>query len=406
MTGPRVALLHVGDELMAGRVVNSGGAVLAQALSSAGFEIVAMEILADRIDEMAAAMRRHAALADVLVVTGGLGPTPDDLTREALAEAAGVPLVTDPGLLEGVVRITRGRAPEANERQAAIPEGGASFANPVGVAAMLRVEIDGVPAYALPGVPTEMNALLHESLIPDLGQRFPDVRGPDQAVVRACGVPEAVLVERLGDLLARDREPDVGVTVADGIITVAVRGPGAAAHAERIAAVLGDDVCGVGAYGLPETILALLRERDATVAIAESLTGGLVADRLLSVPGASASVVGGVVAYQPQIKHSLLDVPVEVIGTEGVCSETVARAMARGARERLGADYGVATTGAAGPEPEADGTRPGDGWVAVAGPDGQETAQFLHRVGDRNAIRRLFATASLDLLRRSVLRLR
>ena len=170
MTGPRVALLHVGDELMTGRVVNSGGAVLAQALSGAGFEIVAMEVLADRIDEMAAAMRRHAASADVLVVTGGLGPTPDDLTREALAEAAGVPLVTDPGLLEGVVRITRGRAPDANEKQAAIPEGGASFANPVGVAAMLRVEIDGVPAYALPGVPTEMNALLHESLIPDLCQ--------------------------------------------------------------------------------------------------------------------------------------------------------------------------------------------------------------------------------------------
>ena len=402
MTPTRIALLHVGDELMNGRVVNSGGSVLASALTAAGFEIVSMDVLPDRIETMAAAMRRVAANADAVVVTGGLGPTPDDLTREALAQAAGVALVTDPGLLEGVVRMTRGRAREANEKQAAVPDGGVSFPNPVGVAAMLRIAIESRPVYALPGVPAEMNALLHQSLLPDLLAHFPEVEAAEQAVVRACGVAEAVLVERLGDLLARDREPDVGVTVADGMITITVRGVGAAAHAQRIGDVLGEDVCGVGEFGLAATVLTLLRERRARVAIAESLTGGLVADRLIAVPGASSAVVGAVVAYTEQVKHTLLDVPIEVIGTEGICSATVARAMARGVRDRLGAEYGVATTGAAGPDPEADGTPPGEGHVAVAGPDGHEEALFVRRAGDRDAIRRLFATAALDLLRRTL----
>jgi nicotinamide-nucleotide amidase len=396
----RVALLHVGDELVEGRVVNTGGATLAHALTGAGFEVVAMDCLPDRIEVIRDALLRCDA--DVTVMTGGLGPTPDDLTREALAAAAGVELRTDPALLEEVVRRTRGAAPAANEKQAMLPAGAVAFRNPVGVAAALRVELDNRPVYALPGVPSEMRALLHDALLPDLQLRFPAVRPPETAVVHVFGVREAVLVERLGSMLDRGGEPQVSVTFKDGVITVTARGAGAAGRAEEIRDLLGDDVCALGAGTLAHDLIAALRSRGARVALAESLTGGLLADALVSVPGASDVLVGGVIAYTADLKHALLDVPLEVIATEGVVSETVARAMARGARERLGADYGVATTGAAGPDPEQDGTAPGRGFVAVAASGGREEVRSIRAVGDRNAVRRRFANAALDLLRRVV----
>ncbi|MHC4952515.1 MAG: CinA family nicotinamide mononucleotide deamidase-related protein [Planctomycetota bacterium] len=402
MAAPAVALLHVGDELLAGRVVNTGGAVLSRVLEGAGFRVVAMETAGDRQDAVVDALRRLVARADAVVVTGGLGPTPDDMTREALADACGRGLVTDPGLLEEVVRRTRGLAPEANEKQAAIPEGAVAFRNPVGVAAALRVEIDGRPVYALPGVPVEMEALLYDALLPDLQAAFPDVRAPERASVSACGMAEAVLVERLGDLLGREGEPEVGVTVRDGIITVIASGPGAAQRSREIREALGDDVCGAGNRTLPETVLDLLQARGARLAVAESLTGGMLASSIVDVPGASAVLAGGVVAYTADMKHNLLGVPLEVIEAEGVVSATVARAMARGARERLGAEYAVATTGAAGPDPDDGGAPPGTGFVAVAGPDGREEAREVRCVGDRNAVRRRFCNAALDLVRRIV----
>jgi nicotinamide-nucleotide amidase len=398
----RVALLHVGDELLLGSVVNTGGAVLARELSAAGFDVVAMECAPDGVDAVRGALARLLGGADAVVVTGGLGPTPDDLTREALAAAAGRPLVTDPALLREVTERTGGRAPEANEKQAALPEGAVAFRNPVGVAAAIRVEIENRPVYALPGVPVELEALLHDALLPDLQSRFPDVAPQKTAVVHAFGIAEAVLVERLGDLLERGGEPEVGVTVRDGVITVTARGPGAAERARAIAEALGDDVCAVGSGTLARDLVGALKKRGARVATAESLTGGLVADALVSVPGASDVYAGGVVAYTPAVKHAALGVPLEVIEEEGVVSETVARAMARAAREKLGAEYGVATTGAAGPDPEKDGTRPGRGFVAVAAPDGGEEVRPVRCAGDRNAVRRRFVNAALDLLRRVV----
>jgi len=397
---PRVALLHVGDELLAGRVVNTGGAVLARALEGAGFRIAAMDCVLDRIDAIVKALRRQISEADIVVITGGLGPTPDDLTREALAVACGRELVTDPGLLEDVIRRTRGLAPDANEKQAAIPEGAVSFRNPVGVAAAIRIELSGVPVYALPGVPAEMKALLHDALLPDLLQRYPGVTGPEQAVVRVAGVPEAVLVERLGALLDREGPPEVGVTVADGIITVSASGPGAADRARAVRERLGDDVCAIGSQSLAGSIIATLRERGLRVAVAESLTGGLLASALVAIPGASDVFEGGVVAYTPDAKHNLLGVPLEVMRTEGIVSDTVARAMARGIRDRMGSAFGVATTGAAGPEPERDGTTPGSGFVSVAGPGGIELVRPVRTGGGRDAVRRRFVTAALDLLRR------
>jgi len=398
----RVALLHVGDELLDGRVVNTGGATLARELTAAGFAIAAMELAPDGVEAIRTELLRLVDGADAVVVTGGLGPTPDDLTREALAAASGRPLRTDPDLLAEVVRKTGGRAPQANEKQAALPDGAVAFRNPVGVAAALRVEIGNRPVYALPGVPAELEALLHDALLPDLQARFPAVAPAPVAVVHVFGVAEAVLAERLGDLLARGTEPEVGVTVRDGVLTVTARGEGAVERARAIRDVMGDDVCAVGRGSLARDLVVRLRTAGTRVAVGESLTGGLLADAFVAVPGASDVFAGGVVAYTPDAKHVLLGVPLEVIAAEGVVSETVARAMARGARERLGTEYGVATTGAAGPDPERDGTPPGSGFVAVAGPDGREEVRRCRSGGDRNAVRRRFVNAALDLLRRVV----
>ncbi|MEM8885156.1 MAG: nicotinamide-nucleotide amidohydrolase family protein [Planctomycetota bacterium] len=400
MTAPRVALLHVGDELLHGRVVNTGGATLAAALSDAGYDPVAMELAADREEPIAAALRRLAADAEVVVVTGGLGPTPDDITRDAVARAAGLPLITDPELLAEVTHRTKGRAPEQNAKQAEIPEGAIVFRNPVGVAAAFCSDVGGTPVYVLPGVPVELEALLHDALLPDLARLFPEIAAQERAAVHAFGIAEAVLVEKLGELLDRDGRPEVGVTVEHGVLTVTARGTGAAARAEEIRARLGEDVCGLGHSTLPRLVLHGLQAREATVAIAESLTGGLIADALVSLPGASRVLAGAVVAYRPDVKHALLGVPLEVIESEGVVSETVARAMARGVRDRLGAAYGVASTGAAGPDPEEDGTRPGRGFVAVVGPGGAERVVPVRSGGGRNAVRRRFVNAALDQLRR------
>ena len=396
---PRVALVAIGDELLLGRIANTGGAELARDLRATGFDIRTIEVVADRPEMILACVTRVAADSDAVIVTGGLGPTPDDCTREALAEAAGVSLVTDPMLLERVVRQTRGLAPDANQKQAAVPQGATCFVNPVGIAAAFRIDVAGTPVYALPGVPVEMRALMRESILPDLTLRF-SVSPPETASVALFGIAEAVLVEELGDLLHREGDLDVGVTVGGGVLTVVAVGSGAQSHIDEVRAALAGHVCEGGTPA--RAAFAALHGRGLRVGVAESMTGGLLADSLVSLPGASAVFVGGIIAYTPEMKHVLLGVELAVIEQEGIVSSTVALAMARGVRERTGADYGVATTGAAGPSGETDGTPPGDGYVAVVGPHAREEARKIRSAGDRNAVRRRFATGALDLLRRII----
>jgi nicotinamide-nucleotide amidase len=398
----RAAILTVGDELLGGRTFNTNAAYLAQRLTDAGFLVVATDTVGDDEFAIADAVKRLTARADTVVVSGGLGPTPDDVTREALAGAAGTFVTVDKALKAEIARKTGGQSPRRNARMARVPEGALVFPNPIGTAAGLKVQVGGTPVYALPGVPMELEAIFDESVVPDLEATFAGAEPLPSRVLRVFGLREAQVAEKLGDLLERGRDPTVGVTVRDGIITITITGNRAGHHAEAIRAELGRCVFGEGAETLATVVLGELKERGLTLAVAESVTGGLLSSVLVDEPGASAVLVGGVVAYSAELKHELLGVPKTVLKREGTVSAETALRMARGARKRLQADVGLATTGVAGPDTDERGTPSGRGFLAVAGPGGGSRREQVKRLvcrGDRNAVRLRLAWAALDLLR-------
>lgn len=395
----QIAILTVGDEVLGGRTINTNGAYLGQRLTDSGFVVVATDTVGDEENTIADAIESLCARADAVIVTGGLGPTPDDVTREALAGAAGTLLVVDKELRAEVMRRTGGKSPRRNARMARIPEGSRVLPNPVGSAAGLRAEVGGAPVYALPGVPMELEAIFEESVLPDLVETFAGAEPVPSRVLRIYGLREAAVADKLGDLLARGKAPVVGVTVRDGIITVTVSGERADRRAEEIREKLGRFVFGEGEATLASVVLEMLAARNATLAVGESLTGGLLASTIVDVPGASDVFRGGVVAYAPELKKELLGVPKTVLAKHGSVSEETALRLARGARRKLGATVGLATTGVAGPDTDERGTPIGHGFVAVADAKGS-AAKKLRVRGSRNSVRQRFVWAALDLLRR------
>lgn len=394
----RAAILSVGDELLGGRTINTNAPYLAQRLTDAGFLVVATDTVGDDEFAIADSLKSLAGRADAVVVTGGLGPTPDDVTREALAGAAGKLLAPDRTLRTRILAKAGGKSPRRNARMARVPEGAVVFPNPVGMAAGLRVEMGGTPVYALPGVPLELEAIFEESVLPDLKATFAGTEPMPSRVLRVFGLREAEVAEKLGELLDRARDPIVGVTVRDGIITITILGPSAVQRAADIRGKLGRYVFGEGDQTLASVVLDLLKERSFTLALAESITGGMLASLIVDHAGASAVLRGAIVAYVAEIKHDLLDVPKTVLAKEGTVSEETTLRMARAARKKLASDIGIATTGVAGPDLDERGTPTGRGFVAVVGPKFEIVEKVACR-GDRNAVRRRFAWTALDLLR-------
>jgi nicotinamide-nucleotide amidase len=395
----RAAILSVGDELLGGRTINTNAPYLAQRLTDAGFLVVATDTVGDDEFAIADSLKSLAGRADAVVVTGGLGPTPDDVTREALAGAAGKLLAPDRALKAQILAKAGGKAPRRNARMARVPEGALVFPNPVGMAAGLRVEMGGTPVYALPGVPLELEAIFEESVLPDLKATFAGTEPVPSRVLRVFGLREAEVAEKLGDLLERTRDPVVGVTVRDGIITITILGPSAVQRAADIRGRLGSHVFGEGDQTLASVALGLLQQQGLTLALAESITGGMLASLIVDHAGASKALRGAIVAYVADTKHDLLDVPKSVLAKEGTVSEATALRMAHAARKKLGSDIKIATTGVAGPDLDERGTPTGRGFVAVVGPK-FETVEKVACRGDRNAVRRRFAWTALDVLRR------
>ncbi len=394
----RAAILSVGDELLGGRTINTNAAYLAQRLTDAGFLVVATDTVGDDEFAIADSLKSLAARADAVIVSGGLGPTPDDVTREAIAGAAGKLLVPDRALRADVLEKAGGKSPRRNARMARVPEGATILRNPVGMAAGLRVDMGGTPVYALPGVPLELEAIFEESVLPDMKRTFAGTEPVPSRVLRVFGLREAEVAEKLGELLDRTKDPVVGVTVRDGIITIMITGPSAVQRATDIRDRLGRHVFGEGEGTLASVVLSLMKEKGLTLALAESITGGMLASLIVDHAGASAVLKGSIVAYVPDAKRDLLDVPTSVLSKEGTVSEETALRMARAARKKLSADVGIATTGVAGPDLDERGTPTGKGFVAVVGPKGEKVEKVQCR-GDRNAVRRRFAWTALDLLR-------
>jgi nicotinamide-nucleotide amidase len=410
----RCEVLTVGTELLLGQIIDTNSAWLGEQLALAGIDHHRQVKVGDNQDRIVAALREALERADAVVVCGGLGPTQDDITREAIAEVMGVPLRRDDALVERISTMfaSRHRAmPESNLRQADVPEGATPIEQRRGTAPGLICPVGPEGAkvvYAVPGVPHEMHEMVERAVLPDLARRAGDVGTIRSRVLRTWGQSESGLAERLApriEALDAVGNPTIAF-LASGIegikVRITARGDTEAealalltAEEAEVRELLGDLVFGVDDQTMETAVGHLLTTRGLTLAVAESLTGGLMASRLVEAPGASSFFTGGVVAYDSRIKFEVLGVP------EGpVVSEECAMAMAEGVRTHLGAGVGVATTGVAGPE-EMEGQRPGTVWLGLAIED-RVDAVLVHLPGGRDQVRQLAVISALDRLRRAL----
>jgi nicotinamide-nucleotide amidase len=408
----RCEIIGVGTELLLGQIVNTNAAWIGQRLADVGWDCLRHTVVGDNEGRIAEAIREALDRADAVLCTGGLGPTQDDVTREAIAAVAGVPLRRRPELeawlRERFASMGIGRMAEMNLRQADVPEGGRSIDNPRGSAPGLIVEVGGKPVYAVPGVPREMEGMLERVVLADLAARAGEGRAIVSRTLRTAGVGESRLAERLTPLWeSMPGEVTLAYLASPGEVRVRLTAVGATretALAEitpveaAVRAELGDIVYGLDDETLEAAVGRLLRERKQTLATAESLTGGLVGGRVTTMPGASDYYLGGIVAYATDAKAALLGVDQGLLAEHGPVSEPVAAAMAEGARRAFGADLGLAASGVAGPAEQA-GRRPGTLCLGVADASGTASAT-LRAPGDRAQVRAWAATTALDLLRR------
>lgn len=410
----RIEILCTGNELLDGSVIDSNAAYFCGRAFARGAVVSRKLTLPDDLSALASAMAAISQRADFVVVSGGLGPTIDDLTLEAAAQAAGVPLVEDPALLAHIRErfARRGIAfTENNARQARIPKGGEAVANRFGTAPMVVLRIGRAGFHFLPGVPREFRGLCDEEVMPRLERRLAAQPGRvyrASRVLKCIGIGESHLDDRVKELPRRHPKVQVGFRthapenhlklLAEGETEAQARELLAAAEAEA-RALLGAQVFGADAQEFPEAVLASLRAAGTTLALAESCTAGLCASLLGSVPGASESLVFSAVVYQDQAKSILLGLDPSLVAREGAVSAPVTRALAEAARAKAGATFGLAVTGWAGP----GGGTPQDpvGTVYLCLTDGRERVEERHRFGyDRERVRTFAAYQALDLVRR------
>jgi nicotinamide-nucleotide amidase len=407
----KATILSTGDEIVRGRTLDRNAPEIAVALAREGVTVIGMTTVGDHLDDLVAAVRRACHASDVVVMSGGLGPTEDDCTRAAAARAAGVQLHRD-AALEAWLRARwaeRGiEMPESNLRQAELPEGAEAVPNAYGTAPGFRVVIDGCQLFAIPGPPREMRGVLADEVLP----RIRTLAGNRDHVVRTrtletFGARESDVGERIADLMERDAWPRVGTTAARGTIRVVLHaeGPEAeveallSAHESELRGRLGNLVFGVDGATLPEVVGAGLLATGTTVSFAESCTGGLVAGALTEIPGISAVFPGSVVTYSNAEKIARLGVPADLFESVGAVSEEVARAMAEGVRARHRTDLGVGITGIAGPDGGTAEKPVGTVHLALASADGT-THRRVVLPGDRALVRELAVKCALDLVRR------
>ena len=411
-------VVAVGTELLLGQVVDTNSAYIADRLALAGVDSHFQTRVGDNEERIAAVVGEALARSGAVIVCGGLGPTQDDITREAIARALGVPLVRDAAMVANIRAIfeARGRTMTANnERQADLPEGATFIPQVRGTAPGLIWPAPGGDdtagvVYALPGVPHEMQEMLERAVIPDLRRRAGSPSVIVSRTLRTWGVAESALAEMVADRVERQTNPTIAF-LASGIEGLKLRMTAKAAdfgEARRLLdaeeaelrAILGDLVFGVDEQSMEKVVADLLTERKLTLAVAESLTGGLVASRLAETEGASAWFRGSIVAYDSEVKFDLLGVP------EGpVVSAEAAKAMAEGACQALKASVGLGVTGVAGPATQED--QPvGTVFMGVSmnGDTGMDTeVAELHLPGGRQLVRQLAAISLLDMLRRRLL---
>lgn len=409
-------LLATGDEIRTGTLVDSNTAHIAEHLAASGIHVWRHHCCGDSIDDLVAVLDEIAVRSEICVVTGGLGPTTDDRSAEAAAQAAGVPLAVDPAALEVVERFFKkaGRPMAAsNRKQAELPQGAEFLDNPVGTAPGFSLSIGKCRFFFLPGVPYEMKRMLGEQVLP----RVQALRGDGghcylTRTLTTFGLPES----QVGEAVAAVEEhfPDIalGLRAKFPVIQVKLYGSGTERSAvegqlaqgvDWVAEQLGRHLISREGENLEAVVGQLLREHKATIAVAESCTGGLLAHRLTNVSGSSDYFLLSAVTYANSVKETLLGVPADILDTHGAVSEATALAMAEGVRDRAGADYALATTGIAGPTGGSEDKPVGTVWIGMATPRGTIAKRRYFPFGRRLMNKQMFSMAALELLRRELL---
>jgi nicotinamide-nucleotide amidase len=402
-----VEVIAVGTELLLGQIVNTNAGFIGSMLAERGFDAHFHQTVGDNLERMVEAIDTASRRADAVIVTGGIGPTQDDITREALAAATGRELVFNDDYADRLRKWWSSRGatmPENNLRQATHPAGSELMINPRGSAPGIALEHEGTSLFCVPGVPAEMEFLVVNEVLPRLAR----LAGTDQAIasrlIRTWGRSESGVAEALDDLYEATN-PSIAFLASASEIKVRVTAKAATVKEAmaliepvelEVRARLGDSVFGVDDETIERVLLDLLAEREYTIGTAESVTGGMVTARLTDLPGSSAVVKGGLIAYDSQLKQDLLGVE----DISRVVEETAAKQMADGARELLGVDIAVALTGSAGPTPLEK--PPGTIVIAVATPE-DTRAREIKYTGDRERVRVFATTAALHLTRLAIL---
>jgi nicotinamide-nucleotide amidase len=408
----KAEVLTIGDELMRGEILDSNKSFLSERLLSLEVETRWHTSVADDPSDMRDAFRRAGERSEVVLVSGGLGPTRDDLTIEVLAETFGRKLVLDEPSLAGIraffQRFGREMAPN-NAKQAYFPEGAEVLPNPVGTAPGCLLEQGDALFFCMPGVPRELKLMMDEQVLPRVAARRGGGGVVRARLLRTFGMGESNLDEMLRDVTTGEVTVGFRTAFPDNYIRLVARGDDEAEADQRLGRAyesvrerLGALIYGEGEQTLEDAVGALLRRRGRTVAVAESCSGGLLAQRFTSVPGASDYFVGGVVAYANETKTALLGVSEDLLEEHGAVSEPVARAMAEGVRERLAADFGLSTTGISGPAGGSEAKPVGLVCVALAHAEGTEAGEFEFPF-DRERHRQITSSVCLDWVRRTLL---
>jgi nicotinamide-nucleotide amidase len=415
----RIEIVAVGTELLLGQIADTNSAWLGDRLAANGVASHFHQAVGDNHSRITLALRTALARSDGVIMCGGLGPTQDDITREAIAEVMGVNLVRDQAIVDLIAGFfeARGRTmSDNNARQAEVPQGATVIPQVGGTAPGLICPVGNKVVYAVPGVPYEMAEMFDRAVLPDLRDRMA-AAGEEgviaSRVLRTWGASESGLAESLQDRIdALDAGSDVTLAfLASGIEGIKVRITARARTLDDVTALLdkeevevrraiderlGDIVFGVDDESMEVAVAARLIARGLTFGVAESLTGGLISSRLVNVPGASTWFRGGVVAYDSKVKFDVLGVPAGPVVTE-----PAAAAMAEGAARVTGADVGLGITGVAGPD-EQEGVAPGTIFVGLSLPGAPPQTRRLRVPGDRERIRQYGAISALDLLRRAL----
>ena len=404
-------IIAVGTELLLGNIANTNAQEISESLSTLGINVFWHTVVGDNPVRLKEALEIARHRADVIITTGGLGPTYDDLTKQTICEAFSQKLVLHRDILEDIRAFYESALhvpmPENNTQQAELPEGCTVFDNPVGTAPGCAFEAEGIHVLMLPGPPHEMRTMLRRCAEPYL-------RGLSREVIvshdiMTFGIGESSVDQLLHEKMSHMENPTLATYAKPSEVHLRATAKAETAEAAEamlapvvadVKAALGDKVYGVDVPGLENVCMALLKERGITFATAESCTGGQVAARITDLPGASAVYRGGVVSYWTSVKGAVLGVPQGILDQYGAVSEECARAMAEGARRITGADIAVSVTGVAGPDPDERGVPVGIVYIGLSTPDGTFCRKMDSGRRRRDRIRGLATNHAFDLIRR------